>query len=96
MPFDGILLTQTQRDLIAGRQLLIEQGWVPRCGSRNGPHCASTALAGRDDAWNALLRAANLHISKDLFSWNDRQTSIKPVLALFDKAIAEAGQETSP
>lgn len=99
MPFDGTSLSQVKRDLIAGKQLLIEKGWVPYCGLPEGPHCVMTAnqfsivtdeQQRRLASLNVLVRAAGLRTLMEIADWNDRQTSIEPVLALFDEAIASA------
>lgn len=44
MPFDGTSLSQTKKDLLAARQLLIDKGWQPWAGEIGGPHCPVTAL----------------------------------------------------
>jgi hypothetical protein len=98
MPFDGAQVSQVTRDLIAARELLLSEGWVPECGSEHGPHCASTAIRqvvgwhsrrnsrnrGRFDDAIGVLRA---ELGGSIAWWNDHQLSIDPVLELFDRAI---------
>lgn len=105
MPFDGVGLTQLASDLIAARQVLLDEGWHPGCGQQSGPHCALTAgrkMLGwnfrddppRLDRTKAVSRALQAALGKrngvDVAYWNDQQRSIEPVLALFDRAIAAA------
>lgn len=101
MPFDGTNLSQVKRDLIAARELLIEKGWVSSANSE-GPYCLGMAVyRGACDHDNdrtdqamgvlkVLLGFAPLDRDGEIFDWNDAQTSIEPVLALLDEAIAAA------
>ena len=82
--------------LIEARQLLIDKGWVPysTLNGTEGPFCMLNALgmvcddyAERDNAIHALALVIGLE-NDIIFPWNDSQTSIEPVLAAFDKAIA--------
>src|SRR5438309_7585393 len=98
MPFDGTELSQTKRDLIAARELLIDKGWVPHCGTGNlaGPNCLQTsvtAVTGFD--WVRAERGFRMiyHVLRplgyrEIVPFNDSQASIEPVLELLDRAIA--------
>jgi hypothetical protein len=45
MPFDGTQLSQTKRDLLAARELLLTNGWQPQAANHMGDaHCPVTAL----------------------------------------------------
>lgn len=97
MPFDGANLSQVKRDLIAARELLITDGWVPRCGSSmRGPNCIATAIGvtakgeGSAKAMSALYPILRAQGWYGIGQFNDAQTSIEPVLALLDEAIAAA------
>jgi hypothetical protein len=91
MPFDGSELSQTKRDLIAARQLLLDEGWCPQEGRLGGPHCIITALVAVSDApVHARQIIVGFLPSPYVAAWNDAQTSIEPVLALLDEAIAAA------
>ncbi len=103
MPFDGTSLSQLTMDLIAARQLLLDKGWVPRCGSGtyDGPNCLLTAnatiafssnnaveTARRVAMLNAIAKAIGLG-TMEIVKFNDSRKNIDEVIAVYDKAIAE-------
>ena len=85
--------------LIEARQILIDKGWVPHCGSytEEGPNCIITAgcvVAARyRHEINNWLDAIREVVGKDIIAFNDRQTSITPILAAFDAAIESLTDE---
>lgn len=97
MPFDGTHLSETKTALLRARQLLIDEGWIPECGKwETGPHCIATALVKAAGERKWLEWALNPEWddrepgSLALIEWNDAQTSVEPILELFDKAITLA------
>lgn len=100
MPFDGTNLSQTKRDLIAARELLVRYGKARKCGFYRveGPHCIMTAITMACDfnhrfydAGDVLCRTLgpDTHYT-ELVQFSDSHKSADPILALFDKAIANA------
>ncbi len=105
MPFDGKELPQVAQDLLATRSFL-EKGWCKNALARNaaGWSCRTSApqatqwcvngaleAAVRSD-WGRFCKAHSLlkSIHSQPHAFNNKQTSVEPVLEFVDQAIALA------
>lgn len=97
MPLDGGNIDPRVLVLMEARQILVDDGWVPYCGARQRgyPNCAVTAITaagGAEDDIALLVQALPRrrwwqHQWRSVPQFNDAQTSVEPILALYDRAI---------
>jgi len=105
MPFDGTNLDETTKTLIEARRILIDYGWcVGNLVQNDGRHCAMGAInAAMGHHVNAAGPAYGSEAEKRLLkvlpqkwlgqcipSFNNAQDTVEPVIALFDRAIANS------
>lgn len=84
------------------RHRLVEYGWRPYTGSLNGPACVGVAARGflRDRCIDHegfvlayLAKLLDFPSMTHMYDWNDRQTSMAPVLQRLDEAITRVEQQ---
>lgn len=103
--------TMTEADALReAKDVLLQDGWRPKGGpvEPGDPCCAFQAIqfvyaqASLSVEYHRLMRFFNRAIDGTdtalvgrIWDWNDRQPSVEPVLAAFDRAIALAEAEAS-
>jgi hypothetical protein len=103
MPFDGTKLDATTQLLIKAREVLVTNGWCTgHLVDKKGRHCAMGAIQcamGYNKNLQGLAYGSETEtrladaLPRGYWSvpmFNNDQTSVKPILELFDRAIGGA------